>query len=84
MKYRKIAVKEKENNIIQATKDSFLNELLSLRNLKTQSEIEKFLTPSKDNFLSPYAFLDMKKAVDRIFEAIEKVQNRIDANLKEH
>ena len=72
MKYRKIAVKEKQNNIIQATKDSLLNELLSLRGLKTQSEIEKFLNPKKEDFISPYAFLDMKKAVERIFQAIEK------------
>ena len=64
MKYRKIAVKEKQNNIIQATKDSLLNELLSLRGIKTQGEIEKFLNPKKSDFISPYAFLDMKKAVD--------------------
>lgn len=72
MKYRKIAVKEKENKIIQATKDSFLNELLSLKGFKTEKEIEKFLNPSKADLISPYAFCDMKKATERIFEAIEK------------
>ena len=74
MKYRKIAVKEKSNNIIQKTKDSLLNELLALRNLNTEKEIEKFLNPQKTDFISPYAFLDMKKAKERIFEAIEKEQ----------
>ena len=74
MKYRKIAVKEKSNNIIQKTKDSLLNELLALRNLNTEKEIEKFLNPKKTDFISPYAFLDMKKAKERIFEAIEKEQ----------
>lgn len=74
MKYRKIALKQKPNNIIQATKDSFLNELLAHRGLANRENIEKFLNPSKSDLISPYAFLDMKRAKDRIFEAIEKEQ----------
>ena len=74
MKYRKIAIKEKINNIQAFTKDSFLNELLALRNLKDEKSVEKFLNPSKDDLISPYAFSDMKKAVDRINLAIEKEQ----------
>ena len=74
MKYRKIAVRQKQNNIIQATKDSFLNELIALRGLDSEKNIQKFLNPSKNDLISPYAFCDMKKAKDRIFEAIEKEQ----------
>ena len=74
MKYRKIALKEKQNNILQATKDSFLNELLSLKNLENKEKIEKFLNPSKNDFISPYVFCDMLKAKNRIFEAIKKEQ----------
>ncbi|MBR5303617.1 MAG: single-stranded-DNA-specific exonuclease RecJ [Candidatus Gastranaerophilales bacterium] len=74
MKYRKITVRKKENDIIRATKDSFLNELLSLRNLSNEKEIEKFLNPTKNDLISPYAFCDMKKAIERIFDAIKKEQ----------
>ncbi|MBQ4646465.1 MAG: single-stranded-DNA-specific exonuclease RecJ [Candidatus Gastranaerophilales bacterium] len=74
MKYRKIALKEKQNNIFQATKDSLLNELLSFRGLENEAEIEKFLNPTKNDLLSPYLFSDMQKAKERIFEAIEKEQ----------
>ena len=41
MKYRKIAVREK-NSVKHFAKDSFLNELLSLRDLKSEDEIQKF------------------------------------------
>lgn len=74
MKYRKIVVKERQKNIFAATNDSFLNELLALKGIKTQEEAEKFLNPSKKDLISPYAFSDMKKAKERIFEAIEKQQ----------
>lgn len=74
MKYRKISVKEKPNNIKHITKDNFLDELLALRNINTEHEIEKFLNPKKEDLISPYAFCDMEKAKKRIFEAIEKEQ----------
>lgn len=74
MKYRKIILKQKENNTIQATKDSFLNELLALRGLNDEKNIEKFLNPSKNDLISPYAFSDMEHAKNRVFEAIEREQ----------
>lgn len=74
MKYRKIVVKNKKENIVQVTKDSFLNELLSLRGLDSEKNIQKFLNPSKDDLISPYAFLDMERAKKRIFDAIEAEQ----------
>lgn len=73
MNYRKIALKEKEN-IQYSSKNRLLDELLALRNLDTQEKIEKFLNPSKADFISPFAFLDIKKAVDRINLAIENNQ----------
>ena len=62
----------------QAFLDEFPNlppivaRLLFHRNLKTQEKIDEFLNPdySKDVH-DPYLFQDMKKAVDRIFKAIE-------------
>ncbi len=74
MKYRKIAIREKINNVQSFSKDSFLNELLALRNLKDEKSVRKFLNPSKNDLISPYAFSDMKKAVERINLAIEKEQ----------
>ena len=73
MQYRKIAVKEKQL-IKSSTKDSLLDELLALKNIVSDKEIDRFLNPSRDYFISPYAFLDMQKAKDRIFAAIEKKQ----------
>lgn len=73
MQYKRIVLKDKEKSI-NATKDSLLNELLLLRNIKKDSDVEKFLNPSKNHFITPFAFCDMKKAVNRIFEAIEKEQ----------
>lgn len=74
MKYRKIAVREKPNNIKHLSKDMFLDELLAIRNINSEFEIERFLNPKKEDLISPYAFCDMKKAKERIFEAIEKEQ----------
>ena len=73
MQYRKIAIKEKPL-IKSSTKDSLLDELLALKNIVKEEDVQKFLNPSRDYFISPYAFSDMQKAKDRIFEAIEKEQ----------
>ena len=74
MQYRKIKVKENKNKIKSSTKDSFLDELLALRNLIDEKDIKKFLNPTRKDLISPYAFSDMEKAKNRIFEAIEKKQ----------
>ncbi len=48
-------------------------QLLYNRNLKTQSEIEDFLTPDYSRTVfDPFLFHDMKKAVKRIWQAIVK------------
>lgn len=74
MKYRKIALKQKQKNIPHITNDSFLNELLSLRGLDSEQKAQKFLNPDLSDLISPYAFCDMLRAKNRIFEAIEKEQ----------
>ena len=56
MQYRKIKLKEKTNNIKSSTNNSLLDELLILKNLENKKEIDKFLNPTKDDFISPYAF----------------------------
>lgn len=71
MLYKKITVKEKKN-IKSSTKDFFLDELLALKNINGKEKTKNFLNPSREQFISPYAFLDMQKAVDRINLAIEK------------
>ena len=72
MQYRKIALKEKKQKAKSSTKDSLLDELLALKNLVNKNEIDKFLNPSKKDFITPYAFKDMQKAKERILSAIEK------------
>lgn len=48
-------------------------QLLVNRGITTQGEIEKFLTPDyQTDSHDPFLFRDMRKAVDRIFEAAEK------------
>lgn len=69
MQYRKIILKEQEAKI--NSKNELLSRLLALRGLNDETETEKFLNPSKSDFVSPYAFTDMKKAIDRINSAIE-------------
>lgn len=71
MQYRKITVRNKE---LKSSHDSLLSELLALKNITTKEQQEKFLNPKKEDFISPYAFCDMKKAVDRINYAIENNQ----------
>ena len=67
MNYRKIALKKEENKNL-----SLLEKLLESKNLSKKEEIEKFLNPSREDFIPPSAFLDMEKAKKRIETAIEK------------
>lgn len=68
MQYKKIAVKNKQNN----KETNILKKLLYLRNIKTKKEEKAFLNPKKEDFISPFAFCDMEKAIKRIKDAISK------------
>lgn len=72
MLYKKITVKENNNRLEETTKNSVLNRLLALKGILEKDKVKKFLNPSKKDFISPYAFKDMKKAKERIFKAIEQ------------
>ena len=76
-------VKPQENieNIPKEIKDiagnNILANLLFQRGLNSIQKIDEFLHPEKMKISSPYVFSDMKKSVDRIFEAIEKQEKII-------
>ncbi len=69
MQYRKIILKEQKEKI--NAKNELLNRILALRGLVKEEEINKFLNPKKEDFVSPFAFSDMEKAKNRINSAIQ-------------
>lgn len=69
--------KEIDKNIVQSiAEENNLNEtlaiLLQTRNLTTKDEIDLYLNPKRSDFHDPFLINDMKKAVSRIIEAINK------------
>ena len=53
--------------------DPVILQLLANRGIKTQEQIDEFLYPDySQDIHDPFLFLDMEKAVERIFQAIEK------------
>ena len=71
MQYKKIKLKEKNKNTNFIVKDSLLNELLTLKEIKNP---ETFLNPTRKDFITPFAFCDMQKAKERVLKAIEENQ----------
>ena len=65
---------KKEWIIKQSSDDSkpLLVRLLEQRGIVKEEDIKEFLNPNEFKVISPYAFCDMRKAVDRIKEAISK------------
>lgn len=68
----------------QAISDKFTKiqpivlQLLINRGLDTQEKIDKFLNPDyEDDLYDPFLFIDMEKAVNRIFKAIENKEKII-------
>ncbi|MFH2136150.1 MAG: single-stranded-DNA-specific exonuclease RecJ [Patescibacteria group bacterium] len=58
--------------------DPVILQLLTNRGIKTQEQIDEFLYPDySQDIHDPYIFLDMKKAVERVFGAIEKKEKII-------
>ena len=52
-----------------------LSTLLINRGINTQEKITNFLNPLKGKISDPYVFLDMKKSVERIKQAISNNEN---------
>ena len=73
--YKKIG--EPSEELINFTKSNILAELLVSRGIQTVSDAEEFLYPERGREISPYAFCDMPKAVDRILKSIEKKEKII-------
>ena len=69
--------KEISKEILDAAQSELLAQLLLQRGIDTPKKIHDFLNPSKMQITSPFAFTDMKKSVERIFEAIEKQEKII-------
>lgn len=53
--------------------DPVILQLLANRGIKTQEQIDEYLYPDySQDIHDPYLFLDMEKAVERVFRALEK------------
>ena len=68
---------EPNAEISNLIKNDFLTKLLLQRGIDTPKRVNDFLYPLKMSIVSPYAFKDMQKAVERIFNAIEKQEQII-------
>ena len=73
---------DKDQEMVKKVQEDFgLSRLLSTiivnKGLKTKEEIEVFLNPTRKDFHDPYLMPDMKIAVDRIINAIEKQEKVI-------
>jgi single-stranded-DNA-specific exonuclease len=73
-KYEIFQPDEKKLKNLEKKYSPFLAKLLLARKIETEKEAEEFLNISWDNILDPFLFRDMQKAVDRIFQAIDKSQ----------
>lgn len=56
---------------------NLLATILSNKNISSENEIEKFLNPTRNDFYDPFLMPDMKIAVDRILEAMNKKEKII-------
>lgn len=61
--------KYKWHSQIDSTEGNIIEKILYRRGIKDHEEIERFLTPSKEQLHSPYLLNDMDKAVKRIQQA---------------
>lgn len=53
------------------TSKPLIERLLAMRGVTKKDEVEEFLDPYKISLISPYAFCDMQKSVERIEKAIK-------------
>ncbi len=73
---KKWQIYQVENKKVEELAEKYnINELLATilvnRNIVEESEIEKFLKPTRNDFYNPYEMPDMEIAVERIIKAIE-------------
>lgn len=61
-------------NVKKQTEKDLIHQLLANRGIKTEQEVQDFLNPEYHKLHSPFLFKDMQKAVDRVWEAIQKKQ----------
>lgn len=71
MKNTKWIYKSKESTSSINNVNADILKILNNRNIHTEEEVLKFLSPSLDNLRDPFTLEDMKKAVDRILLAIK-------------
>ena len=64
-----------DESLVKTAGSELLAKLLIQRGINTPEKIKTFLNPEEFQPISPYAFKDMDKAVNRIKEAIEKQQH---------
>lgn len=69
--------KQLSQELIDTAGSKLLAQLLCQRGMDTVRKITDFLNPSNMKITSPFVFTDMKKSVERIFEAIEKQEKII-------
>ena len=74
---KKWQIYETEENKIKEIEEKYqINKLLATilinRNITQEEEIRLFLEPTRKDFHDPFLITDMKKAVERIIQAIEK------------
>lgn len=78
---KKWQIYETDENKIQEIQEKYqVNQLLATilanRNITEKEEVRLFLEPTRNDFHNPFLITDMKKAVERIIQAIEK-QERV-------
>ncbi len=58
-------------NVQKQTEKDLITQLLANRGVKSDEEIEAFLHPEYSKLNDPFLFKDMRKAVDRVWQAVE-------------
>ena len=79
---KKWQIYETDENKVKEIQEKYqLNKLLATilanRDITEKEEIRLFLEPTRNDFHDPFLMIDMKKAVDRIIQAIEKQEKII-------
>ena len=74
---KKWQIYETDENKIKEIEEKYqINKLLATilinRNITQEEEIRLFLEPTRKDFHDPFLISDVKKAVERIIQAIEK------------